>query len=251
MLIIVTGTIAPKGDVYKLKIKNSSQRLEQYLDALKKIIEFRPDAKIVFCDNSDYGIRSFDQISQLASDNNMEFEAISFKGDDEAVARQGKGYGEGEIIKYVLDNSKLAAGEDYMIKITGRLCVDNISKIVKKVKASKTYFNVPNANLREFFDTRIYAMPIEIYKQYFIDGFKSVDDANGFIIETVFTDIIEKEHLNTRNFPVYPRIVGVSGSGGIDYSYTEWKCRIKDILSVVNYYGKVIDKVHEEDNYKD
>ncbi len=238
MLIIITGTIAPGNDVVQLKIKDSSQRLVQYINALDKIISDKPDAKIVFCDNSNYGTAEMKIIADKAVEKKMEFEALSFQGDNNAVAQHGKGYGEGEIVKYVLGNSKLAKNETYMLKITGRLIVDNISEIVSKIDTDKVYFNVPNIHRRDIFDTRMYAMPIGVYKQHFIDGYKKVNDNSGYYLENVYKDIIIDQKIRSINFPKYPRITGISGTGGINYGYIEWKSKIKDMLSLVNFYGK-------------
>ena len=42
------------------------------------------------------------------------------------------------------------------------------------------------------------------------------------------------------NFEIYPGetygLVGESGSGGLSYEYTEWKCKIRDVLSQINFY---------------
>ncbi len=238
MLIIITGTVAPGTDVTKLKIKDSKQRLDQYRNALEKIILSRPDAAIVFCDNSNYDMGAFSDIADLALKQSVRFESLSFQGDNEAVAKHGKGYGEGEIVKYVLENSKLATNEDYIIKITGRLIVDNIGDIVVKIKRDRIYFNVPNVHRRDIYDTRMYAMPIDTFKKYFIDGYKKVDDNRGYFLENVYKDIVINEKIASVNFPKYPRIVGVSGTAGISYGYTEWKSRIRDLLSCFNYYGR-------------
>jgi hypothetical protein len=82
-------------------------------------------------------------------------------------------------------------------------------------------------------------MPVKTFNSFFIDEYKKVDDDGGYILESVYTDVVRNNHLKIRNFPRYPRIVGQSGSGGIAYEYTEWKCKIRDILSVTNLYGYV------------
>ena len=239
MIIIITATIAPGKDVGQLTIRDENERLNQYIQALEKTIKFKPNAKIVFCDNSGYDTNAFDNVRKLAEENDVRLEIMSFKGDSKKVAERGKGYGEGEIVKYVLENSHLAVGEDYMIKITGRLVVDNISIIVNEAKKNRIYFNVPNLHRKDILDTRLYAMPKDIFDQYFSNGYKNVNDKVGYYLEKVYKDIVLENNLRTRNFPKYPRIVGKSGTGGIDYEYSEWKSVIKDYLSIFNIYGKM------------
>ena len=239
MIIIVTGTIAPKSTVKELVLRDSKERLEQYRKALYKLVDARPDAKIIFCDNSGYDMAELDDIKKKADDAGVKLELMSFIGDSNAVTNHGKGYGEGEIVEYVLSCSELAQGESFMIKITGRLVVDNIADIVKKVKTDRTYFNIPNYHRRDMYDTRIYGMPVDIFKQYFLNAYKRVDDRAGYFLEYAYTDVALSNNLNIRNFPLYPRIVGMSGSGGIQYTYTEWKSVIRDFASVFNVYGKI------------
>lgn len=239
MIIIVTGTISPGKNVGQLTLRDSNERLKQYTTALLKTIEARPDADIVFCDNSGFGTDCFDDVLKYANEKKMKLEVLSFAGDKEAVVAHGKGYGEGEIVKYVLENSKLAQGKQYMIKLTGRLVTDNIADIVKHIKRKCIYFNIPNIHRRDIYDTRIYAMPINIYNDYFYDEYRKVNDNVGYFLEGVYTDVISNNKLHVNNFPRYPRIVGKSGSGGISYTYTEWKCKIRDFLSIFNIYGKV------------
>ena len=166
MVIIITGTIVPEKHIGQLALRDHKSRLEQYILALKKLIEAKPDAKMIFCDNSGFGTDAFANLHRLAQGNGVQLEVLSFKGDNESVVRHGKGYGEGEIMKYVLSNSILAKKDDYLIKITGRLIVDNMPHIVKKVDKTRIYFNIPNIHRRDIYDTRLYAMPVNVFKKY-------------------------------------------------------------------------------------
>jgi hypothetical protein len=241
MVIVVTGTIAPDAKVGQLKIRDSSERLAQYKSGLERLLASGIGAgtKVVFCDNSGFGTEEFEDLKAVAGANKVEFEAVSFAGDKEAVAAHGKGYGEGEIVDYVLDNSRLAHGEKYLIKITGRLLVDNIADIARRVREDRVYFNVPNIHRRDMYDTRLYAMPVSLYREVFSEAAGKVDDGAEYFLEYAFTDAVLDNNISVKNFPKYPRIKGVSGSGGNSYDYTEWKCKIRDFLSIFNIYSKI------------
>ena len=109
--------------------------------------------------------------------------------------------------------------------------VDNIKKIVCCLKEEKTYFNIPNRTLRTLYDTRIYAMPVKQFQKCFLNRYEEVLDDQGYYLEHVYTQILKEKRIEVTNFPRYPRIVGISGSTGNIYTYTEWKCKIKDIIS--------------------
>lgn len=238
MIIIVTGTIAP-GEQSYLAIKSVEERVLQYRKTLRQIIMSNVGLPIVFCENSGYGTDEMEDLIDIARQHNCSLELLSFLGDKDAVRLYGKGYGEGEILEYVLQHSRLISKKHFFIKITGRLEIDNLCSIVKKVKKNQIYLNVPNIHRRDIYDTRIYGMPILVYKQFFVDCFRSVNDGAGYFLEHAFTDVVLDKKLHVKNLPSYPRIVGVSGSNGQIYGYTVWKSIIRDMLSNVNLYGRI------------
>lgn len=236
MLAIITGTIKPNCSMEQLVIKNEEERLRQYIDSITFFIKSEAFSKIIFCDNSNYNIDNLEFLRKRANENNVELEILSFQGNIKKISYLGKGYGEGEIMNYIFEHSKIAQEEDYFVKITGRIRVDNIKEIVSKIKKNKTYFNIPNYTIKDIYDTRIYAMPIKQFRELFLREFIKVKDDKGIYLEYVYTDILERERIRISNFPRYPRIIGVSGSTGTVYGYTEWKCKVKDILSLGGFY---------------
>lgn len=236
MLAIITGTIRPTNLVTQLKIRNEEERLFQYLESLKFFIESKAFTKIIFCENSNYGAGGLAALEEMARDNGVKLEILSFQGDIQQVERQGKGYGEGEIMDYVFDHSDLVEREPFFIKITGRMKVMNIQKLVSVMKREKSYFNIPNSTLRTLYDTRIYGMPTEQFKRCFREVYHKVWDNQGIYLEHIYTQTLKENGIKVTNFPRYPRIVGISGSTGGSYTYVEWKCKIKDIFSRLNGY---------------
>ena len=236
MLLIITGAVNPGQDAGIVKTGTEKSRKEQYYDSLERCIRSEAFTRIVFCDNTAAGTAFFEPLYALAESLSVQLELFSFSGDSEAVTRQGKGYGEGEIMEYVMANSKLVKESDYMVKLTGRLSVDNLKKIVSRMDKNCCYFNIPNRTRREMADTRFYAMPIKLFQDFLQKEYVRVDDKNGYYLEYVYTDIIKKNGLRTYNMPLYPRITGLSGSTGAVYTYREWKCRIKDVLSRLQWY---------------
>lgn len=232
----MTGTIAP-GAVSTLLLRWEEERLNQYIESLEYLIRSRAVTKIIFCENSNYGVKRLEYLQKTARTEGIQLELMSFQGDDKQVGLHGKGYGEGEIMEYILRNSRLIQGEDFFIKITGRMKIDNIKSIVSHLRKDTIYFNVPNHTRRDIYDTRIYAMGIKAFRDNFLREYKNVWDEKGIFLEHIYADIVRKKKLSVKNFPRYPRIRGISGSTGITYEYTPWKCRVKDLLSLFNYYS--------------
>lgn len=236
MLAIITGTVQPNINVGQLVIRNAEERLKQYMDGICFLIESKTFSKIIFCENSGFGVQAMETLYKIAENEKVQLELLSFEGNTEQLIIHGKGYGEGEIMKYVFEHSQIVKGEKYFIKITGRMKIINIKEIVSGIREKKTYFNVPNRTLRTLYDTRMYAMPIEQFKKYFAQRYEEVMDDKGYYLEHVYTKILNEEGISVANFPRYPRIVGISGSTGNQYTYTEWKCKIKDVISIFGGY---------------
>ena len=55
-------------------------------------------------------------------------------------------------------------------------------------------------------------------------------------MEKVYTKILLEEKIKVKNFARYPRVLGIQGSTGLDYGYTEWKCKVKDLISRIGGY---------------
>lgn len=236
MVAIITGTISPDGRMKQLAVTDTEERLKQYTDALAFLISKKAFSKIVFCDNSGYAVEQLQFLVRLASLNGIRLELLSFRGDSAQCVRHGKGYGEGEILEYVFSNSELLQNESFFVKITGRLEVVNIRNICRRLRTDKVYFNIPNRTIREYYDTRIYAMPVEVFRQFFLSVYSQVWDDKGIYLEKVYTGVLLQNRLKVNNFPRYPRFVGIGGSTGQKYGYAEWKCKIKDLVSLFGGY---------------
>lgn len=236
MLAIITGTIRPPLQMSQLTLRDEEERFRQYEESICSLINSKAFSEIVFCENSGYGTEKLSHLMDRAEDAHIKLELLSFQGDTDKICIHGKGYGEGEIMDYVFSKSRFAKEASYFVKITGRLKVDNIQEIVVRLKQEKTYFNIPNRTIRDIYDTRIYAMPADQFQKSFRNVYEQVMDGQGIFLEHVYTQVLKDCRIRVTNFPRYPRIVGMSGSGGIAYSYTEWKCRIRDVLGRMNLY---------------
>lgn len=242
MLLIITAAVQPGGDIRKLEERRAKDRLEQYYAALEQTILSGAFSRIVFCDNTEVELAAFQPLTKLAGEHGVELELLNFAGDTQAVSRQGKGYGEGEIMEYVMHHSRLVKEEDFLVKLTGRLVVDKLRQTVRKMKTDRCYFNIPNRTRRNMADTRFYGMPVSLFRECFLKEYFRVDDENGYFLEHVYTDIMKEKGIKVFNMPLYPRIRGISGSTGAVYTYKEWKCRIKDILSCFQWYRPVVGR---------
>lgn len=222
MVLVMTASVKP-AKVGQLCITNAEIRLRQYCAALNFYICCEKFDKIVFCDNSNYAYE-YDKELQLAKNKKIQLEILKFNSNYEIIEKYGKGYGEGEILKYVILNSSLMKEEDYFYKVTGRLIIKNISSIVKKHEYSALF----NRNLYSFksLDTRFWGIKKEEYIHHLMDSYKKVNDNQGNYIEMVYKKELEKANIRYKSFYVFPLVDGYSGTIGKKYRETKWYTKI-------------------------
>lgn len=218
VVLIISGCIRPNLKQRFLVLKDEEERLQQYVASIRFYITASPFSKILFCDNSNYQYPQVDELMKLAQEGGKTFEWLTFQGDAEKILVHGKGYGEGEIIRYALEHSKLAANARAFAKVTGRLTISNIFKVVKHTRSNMNYFN------RDIYrghskDTRFYLCDIDFYKKNLMDAYLETCEIPGkeCAIEDIFYTRLRSEK-SCRNLMAFPSFQGCSGGNGKDYS---------------------------------
>ena len=236
MLLIVTGCIKVNTNAPYVVIRDENLRLNDYIETIIWAMESKVFDKIIFCDNSGY-IYDDRKLQNLAEEKKKQFEWLCFQADTEIVNKYGKGYGEGEIIKYALDNSKIISSQDeFFCKITGRLKISNIDNLIKKNS---------NCFMKKHFmqeiDTRFYCVSIIDYKKKLLNVYKNVNDSKGEYLERVFFDVFKGRKVKYKMFKERPLFLGASGSTGRKYDDTRKKYEIiTDFLCRFNIYNSEI-----------
>lgn len=222
MILVMTASIKP-AQISQLCLTDVETRLKQYCSALRFYIKCNKFDKIVFCDNSNYSYEYKIEL-QLAEYKKVQLEILKINSDYECVEKFGKGYGEGEILEYVILNSRLLKTEDYFYKITGRLIVRNIARLIKKNNETALF----NRNLYAYksLDTRFWGIKKEEYIHCLLESYKKVNDDKGKYLEMVFKRDLEKASVKYKSFCAFPLIEGYSGTVGKAYMETKWYTKI-------------------------
>ena len=207
-VILLTACVNPGGMPFTV-LNDTSERLRQYREALNSYLN-ETTLPIVFCENTlcDF---SEDYKEYIASGR---LEYITFDGNNFDKSR-GKGYGEALIIEEAFRHSRLLDQCNFVVKITGRLIVRNISQLVKDNRRMftdtiQTFY--PNNNMA---DSRLVILP----KLFCIDDFlarkDSINDTEGYYFEHLLYDaVISRKKYIYVPFLHVPLIDGVSGSTG-------------------------------------
>lgn len=229
--LLLTSTIFPNASY--TTITDNSLRLEQYRAAIYFWLAYTKVKKIVFCDNSNVSPLSEDELINLQSVFDKKIEILNFFSDEKKVKEKGKGFGEGEIIKYALENSIHLKLSDSFYKCTGRIVVSNFDEITSNFH-NESVFYLRSANLIDQIDTRFFLVKKEIYLKYIVDAHEYVNDDNYIYLEhCVFNSI--KGNTKNRYFTRYPKYLGVSGSTGDTYKLSNLKYNLNCFLSMIGY----------------
>ena len=218
-------------------LMDPGERMQQYIDALSWYIRESSLKKIIVCDNTGYDYPA--DLHQMAVAHRKELELLSFHGDSALVESYGKGYGEGEIMEFIMTHSRLLKEADGFLKVTGRLKLVNLDEILRRIDTSKNYFMpisllrprwlVPRA-ARVCVEVRAYYVTKTFFEKVLQTAYKNVRDDQTFFLEHAYYQAIarwSKDIEKVECFPVAPEITGISGSNG--WVFKE-RSRLKKIL---------------------
>ncbi len=243
-VLILTATITPPSNVTKLVRKEPQIRLADYCETLRFYlgVSSRFIDRIIFIENSDSDLRPIKELVETVKhDKNVEI--ISFHNGNDYPPEFGKGYGEFRMINYGLSQSKILSDTDVLWKVTGRLRVLNIERLIEKAPQNYMIYsdfrNVPLVGNylggNEWMELRLFSFTLEGYNKYFRDRADSLRES--IINETPeqYLYKILKEVLPTGTiiprFTIQPILAGYSGWSNTDYQ--DWKYTFKNRIRFV------------------
>jgi hypothetical protein len=216
---------------HSVSLKDESSRIRLTVESIEKWLAISPDLRMVICDGSNFDFSGI--VHKKFPEANIE--CIFFENNKELVRVHGKGYGEGEIIKYAISNSAYLKESDYFAKCTAKLWVDNFLECIKSWNGTflcKGYFsNVFSFRKTQFsyIDTRFYLASKSFYLENLGSEYLNVGGESGLSLEHCFRDVILKREYKKIMFSVPPVICGVGGGSGTYYKCS-LKRRIKEVV---------------------
>ena len=211
-IILLTACVNPCGMPFTV-LNDKSERLRQYREALDFYLR-ETTLPIVFCENTlcDFS----EDYKEHITAGRLEY--ITFDGNNFDKSK-GKGYGEALIMEEAFRISKLLGQCDFVVKITGRLIVRNISQLVKDNRRMitdtiQTFY--PHDNMT---DSRLVILPKSFCHKDFLAKKNSINDTQGYFFEHLLYDtIISRKKYVFVPFLHVPLIDGMSGSTGNLYN---------------------------------
>lgn len=216
--LLLTSTIEMK-DKSLLRRSDTQVRLNDYKASLKKWLTRQKSlSKIVFVDNSGYPLDELRKVVFKNNPFNKRIEFLSFIASEKENSDTSRG--EQGAIDFALKNSELLKEAEYFVKVTGRVFVVNIDKILKNIP---DYFHV----IASLTDNLLYmrSMILIFNKDFHIRKIapyarENIDSRNRMDFERVYAKAL---HLaleqDYRWFPFYaePIIDGFSGAKNRSY----------------------------------
>lgn len=228
--LLMTGTINSGyfGNV-ETKISDVETRKIQYYETIEKYICESNFDNIVFAENSDYPFDAlyFDWLSQK---HGKQFEYILVKTDIAKTQSNGKSYGEAHLISEAVKKSKYIQSEKVFYKVTGRVFVANINKLINN-KPSCQFITRYNSKwcLTVFFKANV-----EVFNRCLANIEDLCNDYSDASIEATYYRRLTNEKVSC--FKVYPDLRGVVGSTGVPYTRSKKNLFIKNLLVKIGYY---------------
>lgn len=222
IVILLTACINPNGMPYTV-INSVEERRSQYIKALDFYLN-NTKLPIVFCENSNADI-SKSYFKQISS---KRLEILTFDGNNDKT--HGKGYGEAEIIEYAINHSTMIYKNTCLVKITGRLILNNIKSLVRQLNLGILPKSSIICSFNSDFvtaDSRLIIAPCNFYKM-FLKNKDKIDDNRGVYFEHVLSRTIKEQRVYSF-FPFIsePQIIGISGSTGTEYKIPETSSEYK------------------------
>lgn len=225
-------TCAIRASAPRTKLADQRERLRCTLDAVAAWVTLNVFARIVICDGSGYDLSA--DVTRLAASRGSAtmFEFLSFNNDTNLVTRLGKGYGEGEIVRHALHESRLLADAPSFAKCTGKLWVSNAAACVRHYNGVAA-FNLAGGLVPKYVDTRFYLCSRHFYEARLGTCHHAVDENHGRYLERCFMDSLKGTHLYRNATRPTPVIRGVSGSMGVEHHSSRMNNLVKDVRNVV------------------
>ncbi len=196
-------------------------RIQLTIASIHEWLKIDAALPIVVCDGSNY---DFSPAVREEFPGAL-IECLHFQNDQQLVREFGRGYGEGEIVKYAINNSKFINEFDCFAKCSAKLWVTNFLRCAADWNGCARFkavfsnvFSPFNNTSFEYIDTRFYIVSLGYYRMQLENAHQAIDIGIGHGLEQCFHDVFLAQKLSHYLFNLPPIICGVGGGTGISYN---------------------------------
>jgi hypothetical protein len=246
--LLITASL-DAGSTPQVALSDVHERTFRHMEGLVGWLKEPGVEKVVFAKNCSLAIRS-EVLTQFAASHGKELEFVQVASSSR-TSIQGKGYGEGDLIRQALDKSEVLRASRDFVKVTGKLFMPNAASVFRG-EGDGEFFDIGNGATKMFstrillksfyrsvtlgralaalrkcrmpweliaavpsgwIDTRCYRVGVDFYRCQLLHTHERVQDALGYTLENAFFDDIHDAQ-STRMINSEPVIVGASGTLG-------------------------------------
>ena len=221
VIILMTACVDPQG-MSNTVLQDKDLRKQQYIEALDFYLT-KTDLSIVFVENSNTDFSNL--FKRYIDEGRLEY--ITFDGNSSFDKIKGKGYGEALIMLYAIKHSYLLQKSKYLIKVSGRIKVENIDRIAKSSWLRLRHLWRSNIESINCIPTIVFITEPAILKKILtthIEEISEIDRGNNWIENVIARAICYDKTLSfVRLFPFTysPRFDAYSGSSNKKYTIKE------------------------------
>lgn len=216
-LLLTSSVVAHDPSV---ALSDTQTRKSLTIKSIYEWLRVDPSLAIVICDGSNYDFTP--EITLLFPQ--AKIECLHFENAQSEVEKYGRGFGEGEIIRFALERSKFIQAAQCFAKCTAKLWVENFEDCKKQWNGywvcKGVFDNALSLNKSPIFsyiDTRFYFVSVGFYKNHLLDAHLSINKNSGFGLEQSFKRVFLHQKMRLAMFRCYPCIEGVGGGTGKSY----------------------------------
>lgn len=216
---LLTGSIIQDTEAQATWIDPREREL-QYLSVLAKMATARNTVdSVLFCENSNANLDEFNSLTGVYANNGRTLQTCKVPMPDNQMFF-GKGWGEGIIIQWALENNIVLSRSSGFMKITGRYYVVNLKRIITIIRRGLA--NNPDIKFvcqslsttdQPHIQTAFFWANTNFFRKYMIDVYQKVRDKQGIFLEHVFADRLMqlRDKFDFAILPIPLIVQGVSG----------------------------------------
>jgi len=216
--ILMTATIQP--NTIMVERSDVQQRLSDYKNCIKFYLA-EVNLPIYFIENSEFELDT--DLDFMEFNKSKRFKIIKIKALPDK--EKGKGYQEFYALDRAIDEF---VKESFVLKVTGRYLVRNISSLVPKMTHP---LNIDMHKKMAVAITGFFGVSKSVYQKHFKGLYANVNDSQGIFIEHVlYREIISTDLINlTSLLPENPEYEGISGSHGHSMKRNKYKMKVRGL----------------------
>jgi len=214
--VLVTSALAPPANTPVLRMTDSNMRAL----TTKAAIFFwvgQGHKSIVICDATASSVLSPEELAAIRQ-LGVSVEQLAFQQDDALLAQRGKGFAEGQLIKFAVRNSQLLRQSGSFFKCTGKVFCRNfaaIAALIARNNIGSMFWKLFESSLvdRNLVDARFFYTSIGDFQRLVLPAYEQATETR--ILEHHLSVSLDSQLQRGTSFR--PQLSGFSGATGNQY----------------------------------